>query len=117
MREHTALHPDPDQTVEWYEAFLDGKMPGNRVLLRRVLKLAKLGAASEAGQTAKKNARDAYWTHVVEECEHFLAVGKGRERGRRAACRMAARILDENADTIRGVVGSSPQSGLTNLDS
>ena len=102
----------PDATVAWFKAVLDGTMPANRVLLRRVLRLAIVGAASEAGQTANKNARDAYWTSVVEDCERFPGV-----KGRRAACRMAADVLGVSADTLRGIAGSSPQSGLENPDS
>ena len=109
MREHPPM--SPDDTVAWFKAALDGKIPANRVLLRRVLRLAILGAACEAGQTANKNSRDAYWTSVVEDCERFPGI-----KGRREACRMAAKHLGVNEHTLRGIAGSSPQPGLENRD-
>ena len=92
----------PDATLAWYRAALDGKMPANRVLLRRVLKLAILGAASEAGKTANKKARDRYWQDVADQCERLPDVPS-----RRAACRMAADLLDVNFHTLRRIAGPS----------
>lgn len=93
-------HPpmSPDATLAWYKAALDGKMPANRVLLRRMLKLAKLGAACEAGQTANKKARDRYWTSVVEGYRQLPDT-----RSLRAACRIASVLLEENEHTLRGI--------------
>ena len=75
----------------------------NRVLLRRLLKLARQAAANEAGQTANKRARNRYWRNAVDECEEFPGV-----TSRRQACLMAADLLGVNHNTLRGIAGPSP---------
>ena len=99
-------HPpySPDGTVAWLEACLDGRAPLSRVLLRRLLKLARWGAtSSQEGRAANIRARDDYWRSVVDDCEQLPGI-----KGRRHAVRMAAPLLGANDNTLRGVAGPSP---------
>ena len=105
MPKHPALrkHPpqSPDATLAWLEAALAGDMPANRVLLLRVLKLAKADDASK--KITATVARNEYWRMTVDDCERFPGV-----KGRRAAVRMAAEYLGVNQNTLLSVVGTSP---------
>ena len=109
MREHPPASPhkhppaSPDATVAWLEAVLEGRMDMNRVLLRRLLKLARQAAANEAGKTANRRARNRHWRNVVDDCERFPGI-----TSRRQACLMAADALGANHNTLRGIAGPSP---------
>ena len=98
-------HPpySPDATVAWLEAYLAGDAPLTRVLLCRLLKLAKWSAASGAGAAANLRARNRYWRSVVDQCEWLPEI-----TSRRGACRMAADLLGANENTLRGIAGPSP---------